>query len=226
MATPAEVLAYSQGVTQPLRITEGIVNGELATILNDAAKEAHALVGQNLLKGGIGATARAAQLRAATEGLGALSSSMWGRIGALTRAGIYDASTLAAEHGLDRDYLVGMPYKAIQQYSDQMFFSAYQSAEDIISRRTNGFRLADRIYRNGRETVLKVGGIVERGLAKQLSARELAAQVRSHFDPNVPGGSSYAARRLARTEINNAHHDTTIRLTHNRSRGSWVTSGT
>jgi hypothetical protein len=127
--------------------------------------------------------------------------------------GIYDAATLAAEQGLDRDFLLGMPFKAIEQYAQAQYLNAFQGAEDIISRHTNGFTLSERIYRNGQATVHQVGGIIDRGLAQQLSPTQLAKQVRGYFDPKVPGGASYAANRLARTEINNAHHETTIRLT-------------
>lgn len=213
MATPAAELQRAQGLTQPLRLTEGITQGELAQILNQSAHEAHALVGRNLLKAGAGAEMRAKQMQAAMTGMGSLSNSMWGKIGALTQAGIYDAASLSVDQALDRDFLLGMPFKAIQMYEEEMFFNAYQSAEDIISRRTNGFKLSDRIYRNGQATVMQVGQIVEQGLALQMSAKEIADRVRGHFSPNVPGGSSYAAQRLARTEINNAHHDTTIRMT-------------
>lgn len=213
MATPAEVLAYNHGVVQPAILGQSITQGELAGILNRAAQQAQSLVGQNLLRAGVTGQVTAAQMQAATQGLGALSSSLWGKVGAQTRAGIHNAANLAVEQQLDRDYLIGMPFKAIQDYSEALFFNAFQSAEDIISRRMHGFTLADRIYRNGKATVMQVGKIIEQGLALQQSARQIAAQVRGHFDPNVRGGTSYAAMRLARTEINNAHHDTTVRLT-------------
>lgn len=212
MATPASQLAYAQGVLQPVELSEAITRGDLARTLQDAAKEAERLVAANLAKGTVSGATRAKQLQAASQGLGALSSSMWGKVGAMTRAGIYHASELAVNQQIDREFLMGMPFNAIRQYEEAMFFSAYQSAEDIISRRTNGFNLSERIYRNGQATVMQVGKIIDTGLATQQSAREIAASVRKHFSPSVPGGSSYASMRLARTEINNAHHDTTVRL--------------
>lgn len=220
MAIPAEQLAYAQGVTQPLRLTDGITRGELAGILSHAAHDAHDQVLMNASSPLFSRRTRAAQMQAAMQGLGSLSNSMWGQVGGLTRSGIYGAAELAANQQVDREYLMGMPFNAIRQYEQGLFFNAYQSAEDIISRRTSGFSLAERIYRNGRTTVLQVGRIVENGLAQQLSARELAARVRSYYRPDVPGGSSYAAMRLARTEINNAHHDTTLRLSKDHP---WVT---
>lgn len=51
-----------------------------------------------------------------------------------------------------------------------------------------------------------VDDIVNRGLVSGWSAKELAKAVVPSISPNVPGGVSYAANRLARTEINNAYH--------------------
>lgn len=211
MPTPAEQLARAQGLTGPLHLANGITQGELATILHEAAVESEKLLQANLRAAG-NAVSRA-QYQAATQGLGSLSASLWGKVGAATRAGVHGAADLAVNSQLDREYLIGMPFSAIVQYQETYFFNAFQAAEDILSRRTNGFTLAQRIYRNGIAGTLQAGKIVERGLAQQLSAREIAKQVRGLYEPGVRGGQSYAAMRLARTEINNAHHDTTIRLT-------------
>lgn len=222
MALPAEpyaALAYAQGVTQPLRITEGIVRGDLARTLSAAAAEAESLMVFNLKKGNFSGKVTAAQMKAATNGLGSISASIWGKVGADTRSGIYAAAELAVDQGIDNDFLVGMPFKAITMYQEQMYFDAFAGAEAIIARRNAGFRLADRIYRNGSLTVAQVGKIVEKGLALQLSARDIAKKVRGHFDPNVKGGTSYAAMRLARTEINNAHHEITL---HQQKKRPWI----
>lgn len=56
-----------------------------------------------------------------------------------------------------------------------------------------------------------VDNSVNSALARGLTAREFAREVRQFIDPAVPGGASYAARRLARTEINNAYHVGTLR---------------
>lgn len=81
--------------------------------------------------------------------------------------------------------------------------------------------LSARVYRsrsisNGWAKRVVVSTIMRGG-----SAREIAQQVRSHIRPNTPGGTSYAAMRLGRTELNNAFHATTIELTKDRP---WVES--
>lgn len=51
---------------------------------------------------------------------------------------------------------------------------------------------------------------INQALARGWDARRLADEVREFVNPNTPGGASYAAMRLARTEINNAFHSQTI----------------
>jgi hypothetical protein len=46
---------------------------------------------------------------------------------------------------------------------------------------------------------------------RNANSRELARLVRNYIHPDTPGGVSYAAQRLARTEINNAFHTTSLR---------------
>lgn len=226
MAIPAEGLpqrripqrrrisAREQGLVEPLRITDGITRGDLSRLLREAAREA-----RDLVESGMVSRVRADQLRAAMGGMRGLSDRLWLDVTKLIREGVLDAATLAADHQLLRELNMGMPEGLLTQYADNMYFLATQSAEDLLSRHTAGFTLNQRVYRNSQATVLQVGTIIDRALAQQLSAREIAARVRSFISPDTPGGTGYAAMRLARTEINNAHHETTIRTTKDRP---WV----
>ena len=220
MATPAESLARQYGLVQPQRITEGITHRQLAMVLKDAAAEASAMIEFNVTKlGSIGGKVTTAQLQQAVAGLGSVSTELWTGVGKITRAGMYESAALAADQALDLVLFLGMPPNGVIQYAQLTHFEAAQSVEDIISRRTHGYTLSERIYANGRLSVKNAGRIVERGLVLQRSAREIAFGVRAHFSPAVPGGASYAAMRLARTEINNAHHHTTLRLSKDKP---WV----
>ena len=220
MATPAEALSRHHGFIQPQRITEGITHRQLAMVLKDAAAEASAMIEFNVHKlGSISGKVTTAQLQQAVAGLGSVSTELWTGVGKITRAGMYEAGALAADQALDLDLFLGMPSNGVIQYAQLTHFEASQSVEDLISRRTHGYKLSERIYANGKLSVKQVAAKVERGLALQRSAREIAFSVRGHFSPVVPGGSSYAAMRLARTEINNAHHHTTLRLSKDKP---WV----
>lgn len=70
--------------------------------------------------------------------------------------------------------------------------------------------LSRRVYRSEALAKNQVGRIVNSGLARGISAAELAKKVREFIDPSTPGGATYAAKRLARTEINNAFHAQSI----------------
>lgn len=213
MSLPAEKLSKLFGQAQPLRITDGITHRQLAILLREAAAEAGARVGTSTNP------LTAAQARQAQAALSQMSKDLWNKTGRIVQAGVYQQAQLAADQALDLDLFSGVPPYAVGQYARAMHFEAAQAANDIISRRTEGFKLADRIYANGQVTTKQVGRIVEKALAQQLSARQLAAQVKGFYKPDVPGGASYAAMRLARTEINNAHHTTTIRLSKDKP---WV----
>lgn len=203
-----------------MRITEGITNRQLAGVLKDASKEAEALIAHNLAKGTFSGAVSATRLRAAIAGLGPISKEMWSQTGKVTEAGMHQMAQLAADQAIDRDLFLGMPGNGILQYVKPVHFEASASVESLISRRTNGFTLAERIYANGKVGVKGAAKIVERGLVLQQDAKTIAKGVRSFFDPAVPGGVSYAAKRLARTEINNAHHETSLRLSQDRP---WIT---
>jgi len=206
-----EALGPLYGLVQPVLITEGITHRQLSQVLRDAAHEAGDILG-SLSAGGIGTVVHSAQLTAAQQSLSLMATETWAKVGSITQAGMYAQAQLAADQALDLDMFSGMPPMALQQMAQAIHFEAAQAVESLISRHTSGVQLADRIYANGKVTTKQVGSIIDRALAQQVSHRELAARVKAFYRPDVPGGASYAAQRLARTEINNAHHDTTIRL--------------
>ena len=68
--------------------------------------------------------------------------------------------------------------------------------------------LSGRVWKNVDQNIARIQRVVQKHLVTgSVNARELAADVRRFIDPNTKGGASYAAMRLARTEINGAFHD-------------------
>lgn len=67
--------------------------------------------------------------------------------------------------------------------------------------------LSQRVYRNAQLTSGKIERLIRAGIIQGLSAKELAKTVKDYIRPDVKGGVSYAAMRLARTELNNAFHE-------------------
>jgi hypothetical protein len=128
--------------------------------------------------------------------------------------GRYDAAEAAMRARLndDKKYLVEI-YR-LQNPRDYKAFEAAQIAQarrnvDAMMRRVTGesyIPLAQSVYRSRDLSRGYVDRIINVNLARGASARDLAKQVQDSIKPTVPGGVSYAAMRLARTEINNAFH--------------------
>lgn len=205
MAIPLSYLIAMQR-RQALRLNQQIVDQELAKVLRDAARDGRQMAREIASYPGVGAATRQAQLRFAAESASSISEKLWFNAGELTREGIFRAADLAALQATDLDKVIGMPLTYIQGYEEALRGSARISAESIIARRQFGYTLSQRIYRNTALTTGRLTRVIESGLVNNLSARELARQVGPFIDPKVPGGASYSAMRLARTEINNAHH--------------------
>lgn len=67
-------------------------------------------------------------------------------------------------------------------------------------------KLSDQVYDTTKLATGWVDDAINRALVSGWDAKRLAKEIVPSISPNVPGGVSYAANRLARTEINNAFH--------------------
>jgi SPP1 gp7 family putative phage head morphogenesis protein len=86
-------------------------------------------------------------------------------------------------------------------------------AIDTLVARVTGDRipLSQKVYRSQTWAGNRLENRINSGLARGLSAEQMARELREFVNPNTPGGTRYAAMRLARTEINNAYHAMAIR---------------
>jgi GNAT superfamily N-acetyltransferase len=66
--------------------------------------------------------------------------------------------------------------------------------------------LSKSVYNTAKLSKGWVDDKINQALLSGWDAKRLAKEISSSIDPRVPGGVSYAANRLARTEINNAFH--------------------
>lgn len=80
--------------------------------------------------------------------------------------------------------------------------------------------LSARVYRTQSLASGWVQRVIRSSILRGDSAIEMAKQVKSSIDPSTAGGTSYAALRLGRTELNNAFHATAISLSSDRP---WIT---
>lgn len=81
------------------------------------------------------------------------------------------------------------------------------------------YQLSTQVYKTKRLADTWVRRQVTSGILKGDSAHDIAKAVRSSIRPSTPGGVSYASLRLARTELNNAFHATSVALAQDRP---WV----
>jgi hypothetical protein len=153
----------------------------------------------------------ASAIRGAQVSLAALNTEMWAGVKDATVGGIGDAVYSATEYQalFDEDLFaragVGSRYWRAQQLA-----TAQEGVKALVSRKENGITLSQRVWRNSQAAQRGLNDAINVGLALGKSQREIAKDVAKYINPNVPGGSSYAAMRLGRSEVANAYHTTNI----------------
>jgi hypothetical protein len=189
------------------RVSEADLLQLLAQAARESRKEAEALAAL----GQIGATTRSRQYQLAAKGLHDAMRSMWDGVGYLTIFGEREVAEAAAESAaaMQSDLLTGK----WAQLGDSLLWQSKAGVDSYISRKENTLDLSQRVYKNMFFWTGQVDKRIALSLLQGKSAKELADDVFKYISPNVRGGVSYAAMRLARTEINNAFHLSTIRYT-------------
>jgi len=168
---------------------------------------------------------RTAQLRLVMQTVKEVLNDLFDGITPVIRDG-QKAEALAAVDGLtetDRDYLdkVFANTGSVRDFIDSQKLQAQIQVANAINRVTKSdIPLSKRVYRTQALAKRWVQRDVTIEIAKGSSAKEIAKVVRKHIRPNTPGGVSYAALRLGRTELNNAFHATAISLSQDRP---WIT---
>lgn len=102
---------------------------------------------------------------------------------------------------------IGVSDADIRSYFKSEAIRASRGVRSFMDRATSSYTpLSQSVY----NTTTKVGKALDNAINQALlqgdTARDFAARIKGFIDPGTPGGASYAAMRLARTEINNAFH--------------------
>jgi hypothetical protein len=189
-------------------------DGEVLRLLAAAAKDTERTIAAEMGKPGFGKKTQVAQQRQILTSIHGGMKSMWENVGSLTIFGEKQAAQAALEA---TTFMMETAYANSGREAEELMRSLrYQARAGIdafISREENILQLSRRVYQNIPYSMGQVQKEIKKGLIRQLSARDLAANVRDMIRPDVQGGVSYAAMRLARTEINNAFHFSQIRYT-------------
>lgn len=183
----------------------------IATALLDAADDAEAGIRKRLGDNRIGSSTRRYQLQLAKRAAKDSIRLLFQGVHAAISAGQSDAAVAAAEAGFydDRRVLQRLFPDRLERarYEDSMRQSAARGVQAMMTRVLDSNRpLSTRVYHTRALANGTVDRIINSALVKGDSADDIARAVRSSIRPDVPGGVAYAAKRLARTEINNAFH--------------------
>lgn len=130
----------------------------------------------------------------------------------MLQTGRIDAAALGAQLTDDEwaaFRAAGLDDEAIDVLANAARYEAAAGAE-AAARRVSGqtkVPLSQQVYRTTQLSKGAVDKAINAALAQGMSASQLAKMVRDMIRPDVPGGVSYAAKRLGRTELNNAFHE-------------------
>lgn len=188
-----------------LLAVSGVTLTEMNQMLTDGAQEIERLVPKLIDKHTTGGTVKAAQLLLVQRELKAMQSALWGDLGRATRQGVERAYLQGFE--APEDVLLRMFAK--HGVNQQPFLAAWRAQAKagitaMLAKAQNGIPLARSVYKTQALATGLVDRKLKQGLLLGMNAKAIAKSVKDLIRPNVKGGVSYAAHRLARTELNNA----------------------
>lgn len=185
---------------------------DLVRLLKRAADQADASVFRILRSSdGAGARVRAAQYEIASAELKRQMYMLWTGTEHSVRQGMHKAAEAAvrAQSDLTR-FLTDSVGANAELLVEAEMTAARKRVDYLIGRDRSSNSLSATVYKNRALSSGMVDSAINRGILTGDSAREIASSVSRLIRPDVPGGVSYAAKRLARTELNNAFHATQI----------------
>lgn len=183
--------------------------------LQDALDQVDASMGKVAGKEGVGARARASQLLASRSVINKILHELFKVVGGVVREEQSQAAQLAEELLMkDEKKIWEILEPDASRREDAKRDLMVQAARQIQATMKRIFEteqtLSQRIYRSEALSKGQVSKTINRHIAIGSSADDMAKDLKSLIDPKAPGGVSYRAKLLARTEINNAFHAQSI----------------
>lgn len=188
-----------------------LADRDILKILQQASRDVNRMLARLAAQPqGIGNMVREEQLRTVKRNLLREQAAIFDRLGDVVRARRLEAAARAVRLGSAIDTALleaaGRTGQA-RTLRDALVRGLDRTIEVALARMgASALPLSQRIYATRVWMDGRLDRMINSALARGLSAREFAAEAISWFNPNVPGGTRYAALRLARTEINNAFH--------------------
>lgn len=197
----------------PLKLylrAERIAEAAIIEDLRDAMADTGRRINKLESKHGIGAIVRRAQLGLIRRELRIVTDQLWKSVGKKIRS----AGTAVADAAAEAErVLQKILFQSVGQRESEMLIAsqrayARRTVATYLARGQNGIGLSQRVYRTRSIANGYVDRAVNRVILQGGSWQDISREVKPMIDPNTKGGVSYAAKRLARTELNNAFHTT------------------
>lgn len=183
--------------------------------LQDAALYAESEIKKRAGDSRIGSSARSYQLQLTRKTTRGVVKELFQGMKNLIGLGQSDAAVAATEAGLyvDRRVLTRLfpDKKKRANFEESMTNSASRGVQAMMTRIIDThIPLSQQVYRTEALANGYLDRIINTSLASGDGAADIARRVRDSIRPDTPGGVAYAAKRLGRTEINNAFHAQSI----------------
>lgn len=194
---------------------------EIKKVLLQGSKDADSALYEVASSNTFSSGVRAAQIRLAKKEMDNLLEGMFKSVTTIIKDGQKTVAGAAANalSETDRRFLVAALSSTgdVKSYLESQKLSASIGVANAISRVTKSdIPLSARVYRTEKLANRWVQNQVNSAIMRGSSAKEIAKIAKGSIRPDTPGGVSYAALRLGRTELNNAFHATAITLSQNR----------
>lgn len=193
------------GVTQGM---DAVISNLLIDAATDAALRILALAG----KDGVGAAVRRAQYTQVRSELLKTAEGLYQGAGATLVQSAAAAGQAAAAAATQMDQILfaefgqDLPPGLAAAHVAQ----AQNTIDQYIARTANNIPLSQQVYKTKALSSGLIDQQINRSILLGESWKEMADRVKDSILPNVRGGVAYAAKRLGRTEINNAFHTAQI----------------
>lgn len=164
---------------------------------------------------GVGAAARRSQLVTARRAMGRILNDLFQVILSVIQSGQKDAVSAAVDAAANDEWrflqAIFPNAEDRESYINSLKQTAERNIQAMIVRVTGTERtLSRRVYHSKQLADGSISRTINSSLARGDSVAGLAKKVKDSIRPDTPGGVGYAAKRLARTEINNAYHAQSI----------------
>jgi hypothetical protein len=183
----------------------------LLTTLERVAAETRKEITKLAGKRGIGARVRQDQLRLTLKVLYEQQAELWKLVGSQVQAARAEALAAAVRTNFVYESVLLQNITSASERA-ALLRSATAQAEvglDSVVAKLTGltdYDLSKQVYKTEKLANKQVQNVIVNLIGRGASWKELSDAVRGMINPRTPGGVSYAAKRLGRTELNNAFH--------------------